>query len=273
MRNIDLPKDFITETEKKLSKDFLENGYVIVDIKNKALLNHLRSSIASFIRAYLSLDSSVKTELLLNETSSFLNDIDLNKFRLHVLNKVNSEKWFRPAYYNLVEKHLSMLVGNELVMQKKVNLSIQLPNDSSSLLNLHADTWSGDSPYEIVCWLPLVDCYKTKSMYILPPSENEHFHENFASYSELSSEELFSKIENKVVWIEIPYGSALLFNQALPHGNRVNTEKHSRWSMNCRFKSVFSPYVTKKIGDFFEPISLKAVSQAGISYRLPVINK
>ena len=125
MRNIDLPKDFITETEKKLSKDFLENGYVIVDIKNKALLDHLRSSIASYIRGYLSLDSLVKTELLLNETTSFLNDNDLNKFRLHVLNKINSEKWFRPAYYNLVEKHLSMLVGNELVMQKKVNLSIQ----------------------------------------------------------------------------------------------------------------------------------------------------
>ena len=56
-------------------------------------------------------------------------------------------------------------------MQNKVNLSIQYPNDSSSLLETHADTWSGDSPYEVVVWLPLVDCYKTKSMYILPPEK------------------------------------------------------------------------------------------------------
>ena len=53
-------------------------------------------------------------------------------------------------------------------MQKKINLSIQLPNDNSSLLDVHADVWSGDSPYEAVIWMPLVDCFKTKSMYILP---------------------------------------------------------------------------------------------------------
>ena len=52
-------------------------------------------------------------------------------------------------------------------MQKRINLSIQLPNDSSSLLPLHSDIWSGDSPFEAVVWIPLVDCFKTKSMYIL----------------------------------------------------------------------------------------------------------
>ena len=45
-------------------------------------------------------------------------------------------------------------------MQNKINLSIQNPNDDSSLLNMHADTWSGDSPFEVVVWLPLVDTYK-----------------------------------------------------------------------------------------------------------------
>ena len=52
-------------------------------------------------------------------------------------------------------------------MQMRISLSIQLPNDDSSLLPVHADTWSGVSPYEVVVWLPMVDCYKTKSMYIL----------------------------------------------------------------------------------------------------------
>ncbi len=47
-------------------------------------------------------------------------------------------------------------------MQLRVNLSIQMPEDESSLLPVHADTWSGDSPYEVVVWLPLVDCYDTK---------------------------------------------------------------------------------------------------------------
>ena len=45
-------------------------------------------------------------------------------------------------------------------MQQRINLSIQLPNDKSSLLPIHSDTWSGDSPFETVVWIPMVNCYK-----------------------------------------------------------------------------------------------------------------
>ena len=48
------------------------------------------------------------------------------------------------------------------MMQKRLNLSIQIPNDSSSLLPIHSDVWSGDSPYEINLWVPLVNCYQNK---------------------------------------------------------------------------------------------------------------
>ena len=58
----------------------------------------------------------------------------------------------------------------------------------------------------------------------------------------------------------------MIFNQTLPHGNIKNTEKETRWSMNCRFKSLFSPYGDKKIGEFFEPLTIRAASQIGIDY-------
>jgi hypothetical protein len=57
----------------------------------------------------------------------------------------------------------------------------------------------------------------------------------------------------------------------LPHGNIVNKELETRWSMNCRFKSIFSPYGDKKIGEFFEPITLRVASEIGINYNLPKI--
>jgi sporadic carbohydrate cluster 2OG-Fe(II) oxygenase len=65
----------------------------------------------------------------------------------------------------------------------------------------------------------------------------------------------------------------LVFNQALPHGNRINMENETRWSMNCRFKGIFTPYNDKKIGEFFEPITLRPASECGINYSLPVISK
>ena len=50
-------------------------------------------------------------------------------------------------------------------MQRKINLSIQLPYDNSSLLPIHSDVWSGCSPF-VVLWVPLVDVYDSKSMFI-----------------------------------------------------------------------------------------------------------
>ena len=143
------------------------------------------------------------------------------------------------------------------MMQNNINLSIQLPNDDSSLLPVHSDVWSGDSPFEIVVWMPLVNCYKTKSMYILPPKKYKKMEKNFKSLLAKDSEAIFKKIKKNLKWINIKKGEILLFNQSLPHGNRVNLEKETRWSMNCRFKSIFSPYGDKKIGEFFQPITLK----------------
>ena len=39
--------------------------------------------------------------------------------------------------------------------------------------------------------------------------------------------------------------------------------------MNCRFKSIFAPYGDKKIGEFFEPITLRPASKIGMEYALP----
>ena len=154
-------------------------------------------------------------------------------------------------------------------MQSRINLSIQLPKDDSSLLPIHADTWSGVSPFETVIWLPLVDCYKTKSMYILPPKKNEILNKLFLDKKIKKSDDIFEKIKKDLIWLEVKYGQVLIFDQSLPHGNRINKETETRWTMNCRFKSIFTPYADKKIGEFYEPITLKAASKRGIAYKLP----
>ena len=53
------------------------------------------------------------------------------------------------------------------------------------------------------------------------------------------------------------------------HGNKINQENTSRWSFNCRFKSVFSPYDDKSIGETFVPITLRPASIFGMNYKTP----
>ena len=77
-----------------------------------------------------------------------------------------------PGLFLGARRALEGIVGNELAMQRRINLSVQMPGDDSSVLPVHADVWSGDSPFEVVAWLPLVDCRGTKSMFVLPPQAN-----------------------------------------------------------------------------------------------------
>lgn len=189
---------------------------------------------------------------------------DLNALKLEVMARLNGSSTARFSYYMLASRLLHAIVGNELSMQKKFNINVQVPNDDRNLLPIHADTWTGDSPYQVVLWVPLVDCYRTKAMWILPPEHAKGFR------LEGSSVEMFERIKPHIRFLDIKYGEVLLFNSTLPHGNVVNREDSTRWSLNCRFKSVWTPYGRKELGEHFEPITLRAASRIGLYYRSPV---
>ena len=262
--------EFLETAEWEFGELFLRDGYVITAVEDIENLEKIRAAVTKEASRYLEVHPG-EAEAFLNQVHEHVSPGKLNDLRLQVIKKVNAESSFRPWYYSLVRQSLAALVGNELAMQLRLNLSIQLPDDDSSLLPVHADVWSGDSPFEVVVWLPLVNCFESKSMFLLPPGPTQTLHECFAEYHDKSSEDLYQGIKDDLKWIEIKYGEVLLFNQNLPHGNRVNNESETRWSMNCRFKSVFSPYGDKKLGEFFEPVTLRPASRLGMRYRHPSI--
>jgi len=253
--------DFLSKNEKILENEFIDQGFIVREVANKDALIKIQKFAIDML--------SKKGGNSLDNTHMNIDIKELNDFRLDVINELNAQPWLREAYYQVAKPYLDILVGNELAMQSRVNLSIQLPDDDSSLLPVHADTWSGDSSFEVVVWLPLVNCFGTKSMFLLPPKEANNLSDEFRLYAKGNSEELFNAIKKDVDWIKINYGEVLVFNQACPHGNRVNKENETRWSMNCRFKGLFTPYKDKKIGEFFEPITLRPVSKIAMNYKLP----
>lgn len=260
---------FLTSEEQALTNLFLEKGYVIAPAEDRAALNRVRDLIISIACERLGRALPEAPQTFLDDIGALMPVEMLNDFRVHLISRLNAEPWVRLAYFAVARKALETLVGNELAMQRRINLSIQLPADDSSLLPVHADVWSGDSPFELVLWIPLVDCHRTKSMFLLPPGPAERLQKRMASFAGGGSDDLFRSIEPDLLWLDVPYGSFLLFNQNLPHGNRVNQEPDARWSMNCRFKSVFTPYADKKLGEFFEPITLRAASRIGLDYEYP----
>ena len=254
--------------ENKDVKNYLSNGYIIKNIKQIKSLDYIRKIFIKEIIKIFPDQKNQNEEEILNNIHKKIKVKNLNEFRLKIFNNVNMNEKFKMSYYNLSKEFLDQIVGNELVMQSRINLSIQMPKDSSSLLPIHADTWSGVSPFEVVVWLPLVDCYRTKTMYFLKKKKIKKIN-NIILNKKLSSDQIFNKIKNHVEWLKLKYGQVLIFDQSIPHGNVINKESETRWSMNCRFKGIFTPYGDKKLGEFFEPISLKPASLIGINYKHP----
>lgn len=266
---MNVAETFQSDQEQSFADAFVSAGFTIVDVEDREALDRIRDHVASLAAAQLGLPAPNDPQAFLDSIAERVPVEKLNDFRLAVIRGLNAEPWVRPAYFRLMRGTLERIVGSEVAMQKRINVSIQLPNDDSSLLPVHADVWSGDSPFEIVQWVPLVDCFGTKTMYFLPADKDRAMQEGLARFKGKTSDDLFHAIEPDLVWMDVPYGRAILFTQNAMHGNRVNRETTTRWSMNCRFKGLFTPYADKRLGEFFEPITMAPASRIGLDYRLP----
>lgn len=260
---------FFAPEEEALIARFLDSGHAILPVEDRGALERIRGHVAGLAARHLKVAEPDDPGAFLDTIHERVTVAGLNDLRLAVIRGINREPWFRPAYHALARRALATLVGNELAMQRRINLSIQLPRDASSLLPVHADVWSGDSPYEVVLWVPLVDCHRTKSMYIAERRFDEATQADLARFAGCGAEDLYQAIAPKVTFLDVPFGHCLLFTQNLMHGNRVNEEPGTRWSMNCRFKALLAPYADKKLGEFFEPITMRPATRFGLDYRLP----
>ena len=256
-------------TQSKIEKDFLKNGYVIQKVENLKSLIFISDFIYKKSVELIKLKKTEKKKFNFNTLHHYLSNKKLNNFRLELIKSINNEKIFRKNYFKLAKNSIFSIVGNELAMQNNINISIQFPKDDSSLLPIHSDTWDGNSPFETVLWLPLVNCYKTKSMYILNFKKYQKFEKIFEKPKLSSVSHLYKLLKSDLEFLNIKKGEYLIFNQNLPHGNIVNKTKETRISLNCRFKGLFTPYRHKKLGAFFSPLTLRPASRIGIKYKFP----
>ena len=269
--------NFETLEDSAIAQTFLKNGYFKFKVRDLKALNLLKKEVAKLAAKHAPVDFDINCDdaaidIFLNSAHSKISLTELNRIRMAIYADLNANRWFRPLYYNLGKFALDAILGNELVMQNRVNLSIQFPKDDSSLLPAHCDFFSGESPFQVVLWTPLVNVFDTKSMFILSPDENKKLIPSIAKHRSMNT--IFDSIKNKVSFLNINFGEAMVFSPNLLHGNVVNQVPETRWSFNARFKSLLSPYNEiegneKKLGMFYLPITTKPVTKIGMVHRHP----
>ncbi len=266
--------NFQTKNEKKISKEFLEKGYTIQKIEDLECYNKLLNKIYKIFSKKIKPKSYDKDKIhFFNNLHKYIKKKNLNSFRLSIISEINSSQEYKKLVYLIGKKFIDMIVGNELAIQKNLNLSIQLPRDETSLLNIHADTFSGESPFQVVLWIPLVDVFKTKSMFLLPLKQSMRIIKKIKGKNLQS---IYKKHKKNMKWLNIKNGEILIFSPNILHGNTINKTKETRISLNIRFKGLFTPYNKvkgndRKLGFFYTPLNLKSASKIGIKFKLPNI--
>lgn len=250
------------------AQSFVKRGFIVVPIKRKENLEALRRMLVSGLRANMTGGENFSNdESYLNNFHQFVDHSRLNDVRVKVHREVGGSEEFKRLLFECVKEYLFDLIGTEIVMQRQVNFVAHMPNDPTALLYLHTDSWAGCSPYEVILWLPLVNVFGTKSMYIC---DLEH---NTAHLSDLkkglkleSAAELLKKIRPDIAPLKMEFGDALLFSPTLLHGAEENKTDETRFILNVRFKSLFSPYGTKALGETFVPVNYLPATEIGLKY-------
>ena len=244
-----------------------KNGFTIIQITRINAINKIRNQILQIIKKELkkfNINYSEKVnDIFFNNFHKIkIDDAVINRIRLNTIKEINKNNILIDKLYKVFSKEIKLLLGDDIVGQKNVNLVIQRPKDKS-VAPIHRDS-PPNSPHEIVFWLPLVDCYGTKSMnllnkkftsgaekILLNPNKNYETFENF-----------FKRRSNLIV---CDYGQVLLFQTPIFHYIPINSENETRFSLNFRFKNLNTKYGSKTFPEYFNIIKISNKTKKNIN--------
>jgi sporadic carbohydrate cluster 2OG-Fe(II) oxygenase len=259
-------QSFLTPEDAELSRQFLDEGYVIHPCESLSELEAFGSWIKAQANQWLSSNGHRSRIQELQRSHEVVDVQFLNDVRLHLFASINARSDARETYFKFAASLVQRVVGNELAMQNKLNLSVQQPGDQTSVLEMHSDVWTGDSPFQIVLWVPLTNSTGTNAMYLLDPARSAEAYARVRSGELSSMTGIHSEYKNHLRPIEVRFGEVLIFDSNCLHGNQLNTTQNSRWSLNCRFTSLLAPSTSPEcqLGSFYTPVMVRPATRMGL---------
>jgi len=145
-----------------------------------------------------------------------------------------------------------------------VNLVIQRPKDQDNS-ELHRD-FPSNSGFELVIWLPLVDCSTSMSLYLVDRKESSGIAKALKDTDGSDWQTVKDRVESNPPFVEVKFGECLIFLTPLFHGSKVHYENSTRFSFNFRMKPLFAPSGLKDPYSFWEIFSTSEFTKLALSY-------
>jgi len=201
--------------------------FELFEVADKKNMDRLKNIVSESLKSY-----GFPEGCDLEELHLYIDKTDVNNARLSCFHHLNSCNWLEIVTCEFLSNAQKCL-GPDLLIQKSINVSIQLPNDETSILPMHSDCNSGDSPYQLNIWIPLTDAEGTASMFIL---DTKRSMEGLITIVNGRECQLLPNVDD---YVDIKYGEYIIFSPAFLHGNCLNSTSKTRVSLNLRFASMY----------------------------------
>jgi sporadic carbohydrate cluster 2OG-Fe(II) oxygenase len=217
-----------------LSGSLAEKGWQIVTSDYTQLLNNVRDNFLKEIRR-LDLQFANIEDLICNIDK--VSDSDVNSLRsieLYGFPELMAESF---------KTEIGNIAGNEIFLQRKPHININIPASEGSVTLSHTELLSGHSPYTCVLWVPLHDVNDDTGLFCMDEPQSQKFMEDQKDFRiPYDQEGLWGKTVDP---LKVKYGEGIIFDAFVLHGAWPNKTKRARVSLDIRFQSDQKPLYEK----------------------------
>lgn len=218
--------------------EFFREGFVVLDVSSRRAFDKFYGRVVSAINESFDLGFVENCD----QIDRILGQVTVNEVRLKIIERLNQAPAAFDEVFEMVEPYVETIIGSDVAIQRRFNVSIIDAGDTSSHLDIHRDIESGETPFEVNLWLPLTSPGLRNGLFLLPREDSITAIKTgaYRIYQAEGREGLTKRYKDKLVWPSVDIGQALLFSPLLFHGSMPHSE-NTRLSINHRFKHIFAP--------------------------------
>ena len=221
----------------EINKELIHGkGYAVINIENMEIFKNLRNSFIEKIKT----SKENKNIDSVRKVMAKMTKAEINKLMVDLLKFNNLSEMIIKSCPKLVES----LCGNELFIQRRATIIMNVPGEGQPKQWPHYELMSGVSPFTYIIWAPLHDLEENSGVYYV----------NQREYLELIKKEQASGLVNGPTVLNmmsnqkptpLKFGQAIVFNPFILHGNIIFNSDFARVAYSTRFQSFNKPLLQK----------------------------
>ena len=212
-------------------------GYAIVEIENLENFIQLRKKFIKNLNINSNEDEDID---IVREKIAKMNKSEINKAMVNLLKFNNLSE----IIVNSFPKLIKQLCGEELLIQRRATVIMNVPGKGQAKQWPHYELMSGISPFTYVIWIPMHDLEENSGVYFVELKKSLELIKKEEAQGLVNGPTVLNMMSNKKPE-PLKFGEAIIFNPFVLHGNIQFKSNLARIAYNVRFQSIKKPILQK----------------------------